>query len=108
MECCTCACKCRRSNNAFVLVVCHCKGLLAYCKDHLLQGYVLDGYPASAQQAELLEGSLTGLDLASERAIVAQASRLAPPPSTSLPDLNRSLPSGAWASMTACMQYPVS
>lgn len=64
-----------------------------------MQGYVLDGYPASAQQAELLEGSLTGLDLASERAIVAQASRLAPPPSTSLPDLNRSLASGTLGSL---------
>ena len=58
----------------------------------------MDGYPGSARQAELLEGSLTGLDLASERALVAQASRLAPPPQTSLPDLNRFLASGTTCS----------
>ena len=55
----------------------------------------MDGYPSNAHQAELLEGALTGLDLAAERALIASASRLAPPPPSTLPDLNRPLPSGA-------------
>lgn len=59
-----------------------------------VQGYVMDGYPSNMRQAELLEGALTGLDLAAERALIASASRLAPPRPATLPDLNRSLPSG--------------
>lgn len=54
----------------------------------------MDGYPSSAHQAELLEGALTGLDLPAERALIASASRLAPPPPSTLPDLNRPLASG--------------
>ncbi len=59
-----------------------------------LQGYVMDGYPSSVRQAELLEGALTGLDLTAERAFIASASRLAPPRPATLPDLNRPLTSG--------------
>lgn len=55
----------------------------------------MDGYPSNAHQAELLEAALTGLDLPAERALIASASRLAPPPPATLPDLNRPLPSGA-------------
>ena len=54
----------------------------------------MDGYPSNAHQAELLETALTGLDLAAERALIASASLLAPPPPSTLPDLNRPLPSG--------------
>ena len=54
----------------------------------------MDGYPSNARQAELLETALTGLDLAAERALIASASLLAPPPPSTLPDLNRPLPSG--------------
>ena len=54
----------------------------------------MDGYPSNAHQAELLETALTGLDLAAERALIASASILAPPPLSTLPDLNRPLPSG--------------
>lgn len=54
----------------------------------------MDGYPGNAHQAELLETALTGLDLAAERALIASASVLAPPPPSTLPDLNRPLPSG--------------
>ncbi len=59
-----------------------------------VQGYVMDGYPSSVRQAELLEGALTGLDLTAERAFIASASRLAPPRPATLPDLNRPLTSG--------------
>ncbi len=54
----------------------------------------MDGYPSNARQAELLEGALTGLDLAAEHALIASASRLAPPRPATLPDLTRALPSG--------------
>ena len=54
----------------------------------------MDGYPSNAHQAELLETALTGLDLAAERALIASASLLAPPPPSTLPDLNRPLSSG--------------
>ncbi|KAA6421790.1 MAG: central pair complex 1, partial [Trebouxia sp. A1-2] len=59
-----------------------------------VQGYVMDGYPSSVRQAELLEGALTGLDLTAERTTIASASRLAPPRPATLPDLNRPLTSG--------------
>lgn len=58
------------------------------------QGFVLDGYPATYGQAVLLEKALTGLDLASEEALAAGASLVAPPPSNKLPVLERPLVSG--------------
>jgi hypothetical protein len=58
------------------------------------QGFVLDGYPATYGQAVLLEKALTGLDLASEEALTAGASLVAPPPANKLPVLERALVSG--------------
>ncbi|KAK9824418.1 hypothetical protein WJX72_010134 [[Myrmecia] bisecta] len=58
------------------------------------QGFVLDGYPRSAGQAQLLEKALTGLDLAREQAIRDSASVLAPPPPEVLANLDRPLTSG--------------
>ena len=58
------------------------------------QGYVLEGFPATAAQARLLEKALTGLDLEQEAAVRAGASKLAPPPATAFPDPDRSLVSG--------------
>ena len=55
----------------------------------------MDNYPSNVRQAELLEGALTGLDLAAERALIASASRLAPPRPATLPDLHRPLSSGS-------------
>ena len=60
----------------------------------LAQGYVLEGFPATAAQASLLEKALTGLDLEQEAAVRAGASKLAPPPATAFPDPDRSLVSG--------------
>eukprot|EP00798_Chlamydomonas_sp_ICE-L_P003481 gene3481-13543_t len=58
------------------------------------QGFVLDGFPASPAQAQLMEKMLTGLDLKDEQARCNAASRLAPPPSKSLPIVQRPLSSG--------------
>lgn len=69
-----------------------------------VQGYVMDGYPSNVRQAELLEGALTGLDLAAERALIASASRLAPPRPATLPDLHRPLSSGSIVS-AVCMLF---
>lgn len=59
-----------------------------------VQGFVLDGFPATHTQAVLLERALSGLDLDSETAFIAQASVTAPPPPDALPNLTRSLVSG--------------
>ena len=71
----------------------------------LVQGYVLEGFPATAAQARLLEKALTGLDLEQEAAVRAGASKLAPPPATAFPDPDRSLVSGGlsvWWLGTCC------
>jgi hypothetical protein len=58
------------------------------------RGFVIDGFPATAEQAVLLERALTGLDLAAEQALVDGASLVAPPPLDVLPQLQRPLLSG--------------
>eukprot|EP00878_Enallax_costatus_P017746 GHUV01018646.1.p1 GENE.GHUV01018646.1~~GHUV01018646.1.p1 ORF type:complete len:277 (+),score=106.96 GHUV01018646.1:524-1354(+) len=58
------------------------------------RGFVVDGFPATAEQAMLLEKSLTGLDTAAEQALVEQASMVVPPPLDALPQLQRPLRSG--------------
>jgi adenylate kinase family enzyme len=58
------------------------------------RGFVIDGFPATAEQAVLLEKALTGLDLAAEQALVDGASLVAPPPLDVLPQLQRPLLSG--------------
>ena len=55
---------------------------------------MLDGHPKEAESAVELEKLLTGLDLEAEKLLIDQASRLAPPPSDLLPDLNRALDAG--------------
>jgi hypothetical protein len=55
---------------------------------------VIDGFPASAAQAVLLEKALTGLDLAAEQQLVQDASVIVPPPAAKLPQLQRPLLSG--------------
>ena len=71
------------------------------------QGYVLEGFPATAAQARLLEKALTGLDLEQEAAMRAGASKLAPPPATAFPDPDRSLVSGGlsvwWTGSFRCV-----
>jgi hypothetical protein len=57
-------------------------------------GFVLDGFPATAAQAAALERALTGLDLEAEAGLLERASRLAPPPPDALPQLGRPLASG--------------
>eukprot|EP00892_Ulva_mutabilis_P002600 jgi/Ulvmu1/12340/UM089_0024.1 len=47
-----------------------------------VQGFILDGFPRTAQQAQELEKALTGLDMAAEEAYVAGASFIAPPSSS--------------------------
>lgn len=44
-----------------------------------LQGFILDGFPRTEQQAKELEKALTGLNVAAEEAYAAGASRVAPP-----------------------------
>ena len=68
--------------------------LLTTAGSMLAQGYVLEGFPATAAHARLLEKALTGLDLEQEAAVRAGASKLAPPPATAFPDPDRSLVSG--------------
>jgi hypothetical protein len=63
------------------------------------RGFVIDGFPATAEQAALLEKALTGLDLAAEQALVDGASLVAPPPLDVLPQLQRSLLSGLDAAL---------
>lgn len=58
------------------------------------RGFVIDGFPATAAQAALLEKALTGLDLAAEQQLVQGASLIAPPPACKLPQLHRPLLSG--------------
>ena len=58
------------------------------------QGFILDGWPATASEAAALERGLTGLDLQREEAIHARSPRLAPPPRGWLPDSLRTLTSG--------------
>ncbi|WIA32870.1 hypothetical protein OEZ86_006044 [Tetradesmus obliquus] len=58
------------------------------------RGFIIDGFPATAEQAVLLEKALTGLDLAAEQALVDWASLVAPPPLDALPQLQRPLVSG--------------
>lgn len=58
------------------------------------RGFIIDGFPATAEQAVLLEKALTGLDLAAEQALVDGASLVAPPPLDALPQLQRPLVSG--------------
>lgn len=57
-------------------------------------GFVIDGFPATKQQAILLEKALTGLDLSAEQELVDKASVVAPPPLDVLPQLQRPLLSG--------------
>eukprot|EP00775_Hariotina_reticulata_P002553 gene2553-2855_t len=58
------------------------------------RGFVIDGFPATATQAALLEKALTGVDTTAERALVEGASLVAPPPKDALPQLERPLVSG--------------
>jgi hypothetical protein len=58
------------------------------------RGFIIDGFPATAEQAVLLEKALTGLDLAAEQALVDGASLVAPHPLDALPQLQRPLVSG--------------
>ncbi|KAG1668074.1 hypothetical protein FOA52_010484 [Chlamydomonas sp. UWO 241] len=58
------------------------------------QGFVVDGFPRSMAQSVLLEKALTGLDLEREMQALAGASRVAPPPPGSLPQIFRPLISG--------------
>ena len=58
------------------------------------QGFVVDGFPRTASQSQLLERALTGLNLEQEAELIAAASVLAPPPAGSLPHLQRPLRSG--------------
>lgn len=45
-------------------------------------GFVLDGFPSTLEQAEILERNLTGLDLTFSAQHAAHASVIAPPPPT--------------------------
>jgi adenylate kinase family enzyme len=58
------------------------------------RGFISDGFPATAEQAVLLEKALTGLELAAEQALVDEVSLVAPPPLDALPQLQRPLVSG--------------
>mmetsp|Transcript_35241 Transcript_35241/g.78424 ORF Transcript_35241/g.78424 Transcript_35241/m.78424 type:complete len:1824 (+) Transcript_35241:146-5617(+) len=58
------------------------------------QGFVVDGFPRTEYQSELLERALTGLNLDEEKEVVAAASRLAPPPLEAVPQTERLLRSG--------------
>lgn len=58
------------------------------------RGFVIDGFPATEEQAVLLEKALTGLDLAAEQELLQGASLITPPPTSKLPQLTRPLLSG--------------
>lgn len=58
------------------------------------RGFVIDGFPASEAQAQLLEKALTGLDLAAEQELLREASVISPAPAAKLPQLQRPLLSG--------------
>lgn len=45
----------------------------------VMQGFILDGFPRTANQAQELEKALTGLDVVAEEAYIAAASFTAPP-----------------------------
>lgn len=45
-----------------------------------VQGFILDGFPCSEAQAQLLERAVTGLNLAAEATYHQAASKTAPPP----------------------------
>jgi hypothetical protein len=70
------------------------------------QGFVCDGFPRTAAQAALLERALTGLDLEAEAQVVREASRIAPPPPESLPQLQRPLTSGLDAVLVLGLSDP--
>ncbi|GMH35763.1 hypothetical protein BSKO_03631 [Bryopsis sp. KO-2023] len=59
-----------------------------------IQGVILDGFPCSRAQAMLFEKQLTGVDVDAEKEMIADVSRLAPPPPQYLPDPDRELISG--------------
>ena len=65
------------------MTTCSCRG----------QGFVLDNFPRTKDQAEQLERALTSLDLTSEAAYAARASRVAPPAAGAFADPNRPLTS---------------
>jgi hypothetical protein len=58
------------------------------------RGFVIDGFPATEAQAQLLEKALTGLDLAAEQELLRGASVISPAPAAQLPHLQRPLLSG--------------
>lgn len=58
------------------------------------RGFVIDGFPATNAQAQLLEKALTGLDLAAEQELLCGASVISPAPAAKLPQLQRPLLSG--------------
>jgi hypothetical protein len=58
------------------------------------RGFVIDGFPATGVQAQLLEKALTGLDLAAEQELLHSTSVISPAPAAKLPQLQRPLLSG--------------
>lgn len=68
------------------------------------RGFVLDGFPATAAQAALLERRLTGLDVGAEVQLIQSASQLVPPPEDCLPLLARPRRSGLDAVLVLALQ----
>ena len=62
--------------------------------DESLQGYVLDGFPCSKDQAALLEKYMTGLDLEKLKARKDSASKIAPPLDNKAANIDGTLVSG--------------
>ena len=67
------------------------------------QGFVVDGFPRTVAQSELLERALTGLDLDKEEERRAAQSHIAPPPPGSLLQHSRPLLSGLDAVLVLCL-----